>query len=35
LISGHESKRSLEVHQHPSLDTSTAMYLEVVKSVGD
>ncbi len=34
LISGHESKRSLEVYQHLSLETVEVAYQEVMKSVG-
>ena len=34
LISRHESKRSLEVHQHLSLETVAEAYQEVMKSVG-
>jgi site-specific recombinase XerD len=34
LISGHESKRSLEVHQHLSLETVEEAYLEVMESLG-
>ena len=34
LISGHESKRSLEVYQHLSLETVAEAYQEVMKSVG-
>ena len=34
LISGHETKKSLEVYQHLSLDTVEAAYQEVMKSVG-
>jgi integrase/recombinase XerD len=34
LISGHESKRSLEVYQHLSLETVEEAYQEVMKSVG-
>jgi integrase/recombinase XerD len=34
LISGHESKKSLEVYQHLSLDTVEEAYQEVMKSVG-
>ena len=34
LISGHESKRSLEVYQHLSLETIEEAYQEVMKSVG-
>ena len=34
LISGHESKKSLEVYQHLSLETVEEAYQEVMKSVG-
>jgi integrase/recombinase XerD len=34
LISGHESKKSLEVYQHLSLDAVEEAYQEVMKSVG-
>ena len=34
LISGHESKRSLEVYPHLSLETVEEAYQEVMKSVG-
>ena len=34
LISGHESKKSLEVYQHLSLDTVAEAYHEVMESVG-
>jgi site-specific recombinase XerD len=34
LISGHESKRSLEVYQHLSLETVEEAYQDVMKSVG-
>jgi site-specific recombinase XerD len=34
LISGHESKRSLEVYQHLSLDTVEEAYQEAVRSIG-
>jgi integrase/recombinase XerD len=34
LISGHESKKSLEVYQHLSLDTVEEAYQEAVQSLG-
>jgi site-specific recombinase XerD len=34
LISGHESKRSLEVYQHLSLETVEEAYQEAVQSIG-
>ena len=34
LISGHESKRSLEVAQHLSLKTVEEAYQEAVQSIG-
>ena len=34
LISGHESKRSLEVFQHNFLDTVEQAYQEAVQSIG-
>jgi hypothetical protein len=34
LISGYESKRSLEVYQHLSLETVAEVHQEVMKSVG-
>jgi integrase/recombinase XerD len=34
LISGHESKRSLEVYQHLSLDTVEPAYQKAVESIG-
>jgi integrase/recombinase XerD len=34
LISGHESKKSLEVYQHLSLETAEQAYQEAVKSLG-
>jgi hypothetical protein len=33
LISGHESKKSLEVYQHISLETAEPAYQEAVKSL--
>lgn len=34
LISGHESKKSLEVYQHLSLDTVEPAYQKAVESLG-
>lgn len=34
LISGHESKKSLEVYQHLSLQSVEQSYQEAVRSVG-
>jgi hypothetical protein len=34
LISGHESKKSLEVYQHLSLDTVEDAYQEAVHNIG-
>ena len=34
LISGHESKRSLEVYQHLSLDAVEDAYQEAVQDIG-
>jgi len=34
LISGHESKKSLEVYQHLSLDTVEDAYQEAVQNIG-
>jgi len=33
LISGHESKKSLEVYQHLSLDTVEDAYQEAVENI--
>jgi integrase/recombinase XerD len=33
LISGHESKKSLEVYQHLALETAEHAYQEAVKSL--
>jgi hypothetical protein len=34
LISGHETKKSLEVYQHLSLETVDKAYQDAVRSVG-
>jgi hypothetical protein len=34
LISGHESKKSLEVYQHLSLESVDKAYQDAVQSVG-
>jgi hypothetical protein len=34
LISGHESKKSLEVYQHLSLESVEQAYQQAVRSVG-
>lgn len=34
LISGHESKKSLEVYQHLSMDTVEEAYQETIQSIG-
>ena len=34
LISGHQSKKSLEVYQHLALDTVEDAYQEAVQSLG-
>ena len=34
VLKGHESKKSLEIYQHPSLQTTERAYQEAVKPLG-